>query len=115
MKEEALKQYHGPLGYSCAQAVMKSAEKHLPIEEEKLVELRKAGGGRARDGLCGALYAAKELMQNESCKENAREHFIQNAGSLKCREIRRDGQMSCQECVATAAELAETSITKETK
>lgn len=107
MKEKALIHYHGPERYNCAQAVLKSAEKHQEIGDEKIAEFRKSGGGQARDGLCGALFAAKTLMTDETCKENARSEFLKKGGSLKCREIRGGGRMSCSECVATAAELAE--------
>jgi hypothetical protein len=32
MKEEALRYYHGPERYNCAQTVLKSAEKHQSID-----------------------------------------------------------------------------------
>ncbi len=110
MKEKALKHFRGAERYNCAQAVYKSFEKHGPVDSNKLTELKWAGGGQAKDGLCGALFAAKQLMKDEGAREGARNHFREQGGSIYCREIRRGRRLSCRECVATAAELAESNL-----
>lgn len=113
MKERALKHFRGPKRYNCAQAVLASSDKYTDVEDSKLMAYRNAGAGRVDGGLCGALFAAKQLMTHEHCRENARNHFRQHAGSVKCRDIRKDGRMSCHDCVAVAAELAESSLQEE--
>lgn len=112
MKDIAVKHYHGAERYNCAQAVLKSAEKYLPPDPALLHTYRKAGGGGAPDGLCGALLSAKELMKDEADRARALHYFQTQAGSVRCREIRKEGRMSCRECVASAADLAEQSLTR---
>ncbi len=107
MKARALKHFHGAERYNCAQAVLKSSEKHQAVAPAELDEFRNYGGGRAKDGLCGALFAAEHTMNDEAPKTEARAFFKKNAGSIRCREIRSAGRMSCRDCVAAAAELAE--------
>lgn len=116
MKEKALSHFRrAPERYNCAQSVIKSAEKHFDISHADIEEMRASGSGRADGGLCGALYAAKTLMTDETCKENAREYFRRHAGSINCREIRAEGRMSCRDCVAKAAELAEHCFLKQNR
>lgn len=62
------------------------------------------GGGRAPDGLCGALHAARELAGEH--KETLTEQFKQQAdGHTTCRGIRTNRIMPCTDCVALAARL----------
>lgn len=110
MKDLAVKNFRGAERYNCAQAVLVSSEKHAPVEDAQLSEYSSEGSGRAKDGLCGALFSAKQMMQDETEKEAARNFFIKNAGSIHCREIRKAKRMTCHECVAAAAHLAEQSI-----
>lgn len=110
MKEKALNYYHGAERYNCAQAVLKSTEKHQDVDDALLAEFKSYGGGRAEDGLCGALFAAKHSVNDESFKHEARAFFTKNAGSIKCKEIRKNGKMSCKDCVAAAAELADAQL-----
>lgn len=106
MKERALHFFHGAERDNCAQAVHRSLSKYSRHEEEKIRELAAAGGGRAPEGLCGALYAAKQVLPAER-RAQLREMFEQNAGAVQCREIRRGRRMSCRDCVATAAGYVE--------
>ena len=43
------------------------------------------GGGRAENGLCGALYAAKNLLNDPKKIELLNEEFLKRAGSVKCK------------------------------
>lgn len=102
MIERAKKYFHGEERYNCAQAVLAAYDS----EHEKIEGAKSFGGGRAPEGLCGALHSAKELLSEEKHAELV-EEFSAAAGALKCREIRALGKFKCQECVAFAAEKVE--------
>ncbi|MBN2703138.1 MAG: C_GCAxxG_C_C family protein [Pontiellaceae bacterium] len=106
MKRRALDHFRGPERYNCAQSVYCSLEKHQEVPAEKVNELAAAGSGRAPDGLCGALYAAK-LVLSEDRKAELRGWFEENGGSVRCREIRKVRKMSCRDCVAAAADFVD--------
>lgn len=84
--------------YNCAQSVLKL---HA-VEEEKVDEFKAFGGGRAPEGVCGALHAALDLLHPDT-HEEVRSEFKEHAGSEKCREIRQLGKLSCLECVKLGA------------
>ena len=109
MREKALKHFRQGKGYNCAQTVYNSQRKHGSVCEKTLAELGLAGGGRAPDGLCGALYAAK-LHLPEERKAEIRAQFEESGGSVRCREIRKARKMSCQDCVAEAADFLEQNL-----
>ena len=102
MIERAKKYFHGEERYNCAQAVLAAFDE----EHEKLAGAQSYGGGRAPDGLCGALHSAKELLGEEK-HARVEEKFSEAAGALHCREVRALGKMSCAECVAFAASKVE--------
>ena len=110
MKESDLTYFRGPERFNCAQSVYRSLEKLREIEEEKSEELATAGSGRAPDGMCGALYAAKQMLPAEQ-KAELRSWFEQNGGSVRCREIRQARKLSCRDCVAAAADYVERNLT----
>ena len=88
-----------PRRYNCAQSVAAGAGR-----EDLTSDFAAMGGGRAPDGLCGALYAALQLLPEEK-QEAAREAFQAKAGSLYCREIKSGTGFSCAECVELAEKL----------
>ena len=90
-----------PRRHNCAQSVAAGAGR------EKLVhELAACGGGRAPDGLCGALYAVLRLAPAGE-HERVRKAFAAKAGAETCREIKTGSGFPCEECVRLAAELSE--------
>ena len=90
-----------PKRCNCAQAVA------IGLGHEELTEsLSSCGGGRAPEGLCGALHAALLLVPEEK-KEQLMADFKNTAGSVYCKDIRQAGIFSCTKCVETAAALAE--------
>ena len=92
--------------YNCAQAVLKTFQGSHSVSDEAIVEFKAFGGGKAEDGLCGALYAAICLMEHDDEKiEKLKDEFLEMAGSLKCREIRSLGKLSCKKCVSASAVL----------
>ncbi len=89
--------------YNCAQSVALGAGRPILAEE-----LRVCGGGRAPEGICGALHAALLLAPEES-RGAIREAFRERAGALTCREIKGAAKTPCLACVELAAELLEKS------
>lgn len=99
--------FHGAEGYNCAQAILKTFQQEFKIDENAILEASQKGGGRAEGGLCGALYAAHQLIQNNNLHQKIDSAFIAKGGSLQCREIRKNKQLSCKECVVLAAKNVE--------
>jgi len=100
--KQALKYFRGSEGYNCAQAIVKVFEDNPEI----LQKLKKYGGGRAPNNMCGALYAALYLLDDDiKSKEILSNDFKKQAGHIACREIRKSGKTPCRECVRIAAEL----------
>ena len=85
--------------YNCAQSVAAGAG-----HEELVPELASCGGGRAPEGLCGALHAALRLAPAYAHSEIKRQ-FEAGAGALTCRAIKGTAHTPCAKCVALAADL----------
>ena len=101
-KEKALGFFTAvPKLHNCAQAVACGADR-----EDLKEELAKCGGGKAPEGLCGALYAALLLAPKDKHDDIKRE-FAAKAGFLTCREIKTVSKFPCADCVALASELLE--------
>lgn len=101
-KEKSLSLFRTPPhNYNCAQTVAAG------FGHESFIEPFKAcGGGRAPDGLCGALYAAIQLAPAEK-QDAILEAFRQKNGAVTCRELKQTFRVPCPQCVAVAAELLE--------
>ena len=101
MKNNALEYFTAvPKQHNCAQAVSAGAGR-----EDLVSELASCGGGRAPDGLCGALYSALMLISED--KRNELEcAFSEAAGAVRCCDIKAKS-FPCTECVRIAAELTE--------
>jgi len=102
-KDKAVKYFSG--SYNCAQSVIKAFEDTHEVSEDKILEFKKYGGGRAPEGICGALYGALTLCDSEIEISEIEDKFAKCAGSLKCREIRSSKTLSCAECVEKAADI----------
>jgi hypothetical protein len=89
---------------NCAQSVLRGFQEQTGISQETVDEARSLGGGRAFEGRCGALYAALELTPSPEVKASLIDTFIKQAGSDKCREIKKLGKFKCIDCVRLAAE-----------
>lgn len=102
MKNEALTYFKAvPKRHNCAQSVAAGAKR-----EDLVRELAACGGGRAPEGLCGALYAVLRLAP-ASEHGRIRKAFAAKAGVETCRAIKTGGGFPCEECVRLAAELSE--------
>ena len=88
-----------PKTHNCAQAVAEGCDRHDLVETLKI-----CGGGRAPEGICGALYAAMLLNPPER-HAAMRKAFHKEIGSEYCYEIRAAQTVSCTRCVEIASEL----------
>jgi len=92
---------------NCAQAVIAAFREKFGLDENAVHLFASFGSGRAPEGECGALYAAKFILdgRHRDKAEECRNIFISKAGSVKCKEIRQLKKLSCVGCVETAAEF----------
>lgn len=108
--EKAVSSYTGQNGVrmNCAQSVLNGFKEEFNISEDKIKEFQNYSGGRAPGGLCGALYAAKTILEsrnNEKKFEELEKEFTSCAGSTKCKEIRMNRCLSCSGCVEKVSEF----------
>lgn len=90
---------------NCAQSVLKAFNETCQVDEQRIIEAKAYGGGRAEEGLCGALYGAILLLDDQEQISKLKEEFALTAGSQKCREIKSGSGFPCTECVRLAARL----------
>lgn len=90
-----------PKLHNCAQAIAAAAGR-----EDLVEEFASKGGGRAEDGICGALYAAMAVV-SECDKEALKRDFAQLAGLEACRELKMTQKLSCLEAVRIAGRLVD--------
>lgn len=102
---KALDTFRNPqFGHNCAQAVA-NKYKSLYKNPDIVSEYAPYVGGRAPEGLCGALFAAKEALPQHA--EEIQAEFIKICGEATCRKIKMETGTSCQTCVDTADKLVE--------
>jgi hypothetical protein len=88
---------------NCAQSIYRGFQESVGVPESTVDDARALGGGRAFEGRCGALYAAMELAPSSEIKASLIDTFVKQAGSDKCREIKKLGKFKCIDCVRLAA------------
>ena len=98
-----------PEKLNCVQSVLKSFQKELNIPDSRIAEFKAYGGGRAPEGVCGALFAAEVLLAEQG-KPSIKEKFKAKAGNTNCLAIKRENKTSCRECIRIAGELLEKEI-----
>ena len=103
-KPNALVHFRGARRYNCAQAVLKAYALPIGLGNSCLERFSRFGNGRAPEGECGALFAAKALLQEPAAKQKTEEEFVHATGSKKCRDIRTSRNFTCEQCVQTAAD-----------
>ncbi|WP_298772317.1 hypothetical protein [uncultured Fibrobacter sp.] len=111
---EISKNYHAEKRGNCAMSVAYGfARSKGKTEEESLTfaeQFRNFGGGRAPDGYCGALHAAKTLCPARA--DNIEQLFKEGAqGCTRCKEIRPQAIISCNRCVELAGEALDKAST----
>lgn len=110
--EKAKAHYMGKDGYkrlNCGQSVISAFKEKFSLSEEMVGNFAKYGGGRAPDGVCGALFAAKTILSASKPEKvlECESHLLTLAGALKCRDIRSSGKLSCLGCVEKVSEILE--------
>jgi hypothetical protein len=106
MKEHALKIFRQPPDrLNCAQAVLHAWCEASGDTSIMLADVKPFGGGRAPDGLCGALHTACMLAPDRA--EALKQNFVARVGSLYCKELRAAKVHPCESCVVQVAELLE--------
>jgi len=97
---------------NCAQSVISAFKENFNIEDDVVETFNNYGGGRAPDGLCGALFAVKYIINKHQDKEKVaelEEYFLEHAGALECKNIRGLKKLSCVGCVEKSSEFLEKS------
>jgi len=92
---------------NCAQSMVYTFKKKFNIDVD-IESFKKYGGGRAPEGLCGALYAAEYILRKVNMTEKVKDlekFFFDQASALKCRDIRREKKLSCLGCVEKCSEF----------
>lgn len=96
-----------PHNWNCAQALHKAWQAHTGLSDAEIeLRYRPMGGGRAPEGMCGAIYAVRTLVGEDSpLAEELTRSFAERMGGLTCRELKGKYGRPCSALVATAAEL----------
>lgn len=91
---------------NCAQAVINAFKEKYDIDDDILEEFKSYGSGKAPEGMCGAYYATKYLLEKSDPDKSAEfeQYFTDQAGSVKCHDIKANKKLSCLGCVEKSAE-----------
>ncbi len=110
IKELAVNHFSGKNGFrllNCAQTIIHIFKDRVDfVSESTISDFKKMGLGKAPDGECGMVYAAKFLLQNSGKDEDAADFenfFTDFSGSLKCSEIRKKKRTFCTQCMEETA------------
>lgn len=108
--EKAKSYYLGQNGYkrmNCAQSIISVFMEDNPQKESLIEAFGRYGGGNAPEGLCGAFYAAKYILENNynMKRDDFERYFMEHTGALKCHEIKGLRKLSCVGCVEKSAEF----------
>ncbi len=110
IKERAVKHFTGKNGYSrlnCAQTILEIFKDRVDFISDKIIlDFEKMGVGKAPGGECGMAYAAKYILENSGKSENIQEFekfFTDQAGSIKCIDIRKKKREFCNLCIQETA------------
>ncbi len=100
---DAVALFRGKQRNNCAQAVLRAYADVAGVGPCCIERFSQFGSGRAPEGQCGALFAAKAMLHDPAARRAVEDSFLRAAGSTACREIRREGRITCKQCVQTAA------------
>lgn len=107
MKDAALSYYMARRG-NCAQSVASAWHEKTSRNAGLSDLLSGCGGGRAPEGVCGALHAAQVILGGEAASVIVADEFRKASGGyVRCRDIRSAGKLPCTGCVEVAAGLLE--------
>jgi len=110
IRELAVNHFSGKNGcrrLNCAQTILQIFKDRFDfITDERISDFKKMGVGKAPNGECGMVYAAKFIMQNSGRSDGIAEFekfFTGIAGSLKCSDINKKKREFCTLCVEETA------------
>ena len=111
-KEKAKNHFLGRNGcakLNCGQSVIKACYDKFEAPPDAVVQFAAFGAGKAPQGECGAYYAARHLLSKKHAHKLGQFalDFINSAGALKCKDIRKLRKATCLECVEKAVDLLE--------
>lgn len=84
-----------PHNWNCAQAIHKGFQEATALTDQEIeLAYRPMGGGRAPEGMCGAIYAVRTLVGEDTpLADELTEAFMDKTGGLTCHELKgRDGR-----------------------
>jgi len=94
---------------NCAQAIAESFRQEYDfLTKDTVKDFKKMGYGKAPDGECGMLFAAKYIFKKNGREDKAREfekEFKAFAGTTKCKELKKKKIPFCAECISHTAEF----------
>ena len=106
-KKLFLGQQAGYKQLNCAQAIAEAFREEFGFITEKTVKsFKKMGKGKAPNGECGMLYAAKYIFEKNGQPHIAKEfekHFMEFAGATKCKELIKKKIPFCAYCIDQTA------------
>ncbi len=110
INKRALKYFQN--GFNCAQATEKAYQEEMGFEDQSRIDdLFTSGRGRAEDGICGALFAAKRILEDEpEMAQQVEDLFKKYIKSVVCWEIRAVDKYSCHVCVDLTCQLLEKAL-----
>ena len=105
-RKKSVEYFHArPENFNCAQAVLKAFQDEFSISEDEIDEYKAWGGGRAKNGICGALFAAERLF-DQTTNESLEKDFYAELGSIYCKELKH-AKKACADCIRLVDELVE--------
>jgi len=113
-KKLFLGQQQGYKRLNCAQAVAEAFRQEYDfLNEDTVKAFKKMGHGKAPDGECGMLYAAKYIFKKNGRIDKAKEfekHFLEFAGTTKCKELIKKKIPFCADCINQTAEFIDNNL-----
>ncbi|MFH1379676.1 MAG: C-GCAxxG-C-C family (seleno)protein [bacterium] len=106
-QKKASDYFHGCEKYNCAQAVVKSLQEVCRIPDAVIDSFHAKGSGKADGGICGSVYAVRSLLKETKDLDRFNAMFIEKAGSLTCKEIRKLKFISCAGTTDLASEIVQ--------
>jgi hypothetical protein len=104
LSEAALTVFRAPPDkLNCCQSVVHAHQVTTGTSPVSVADCKPFGGGRAPEGICGALHGAC-LAQPERAVEIT-EAFKAKLGATTCHDLKRELKVPCEDCVSVAAAL----------
>ena len=108
-KKLFLGQQEGYKKLNCAQAIAEAFREEYGFITDKTVKsFKKMGYGKAPNGECGMLYAAKYIFFKNNRSDKAIEfekYFVEFAGTTKCKELIKKKIPFCAYCISKTAKF----------